>query len=98
MTIREQIEKLQQEAYAEIQDAFLKRDNTRVSFMTGKVDAFAVCLDLLEQSEGEWIYIWDDGFPIALETECSVCHKREVTLDHEHKYCPNCGARMKGGE
>lgn len=53
MTIREQIEQLQQEAYEEIQDAFLKRDNTRISFMTGKVDAFAVCLDLLEGGEND---------------------------------------------
>ena len=39
-----------------------------------------------KQSEGEWIGIWD--------YECSVCNEYN---DIKTKYCPNCGAKMKGG-
>ena len=38
-----------------------------------------------KQSEGEWLGVWD--------YECSVCHEYH---DIKTKFCPNCGARMKG--
>lgn len=48
-----------------------------------------------KQSEGENI----SGYPSLFE--CSVCHWRDddtYTGDtSEYNYCPNCGARMKGG-
>ena len=40
-----------------------------------------------KQSEGEWIGDWD--------YECSVCHEYH---DFKTNFCPNCGAKMKGGE
>lgn len=48
-----------------------------------------------KQSEGEWIKrIW-----IIFDSEkvgfyCSECN---TTWDTPTKFCPNCGARMKGG-
>lgn len=48
-----------------------------------------------EQSEGEWVVKWKSTFPQyePSEYECSVCKYRSTVL---HKYCQNCGAKMKG--
>lgn len=55
-----------------------------------------------KQSEGEWIIttpivmrVWDSDC-----ITCSVCGGKSVGLleDNKLKYCPHCGARMKGGE
>ena len=50
-----------------------------------------------KQSEGEWLVKWRSTFPQyePSEYECSNCGYRRTVL---HKYCPNCGAKMKGGE
>ena len=43
--------------------------------------------------QGEWKY---DGFCVTTsQYKCSVCGM--PSLDRS-KYCPNCGAKMKGGE
>ena len=47
-----------------------------------------------KQSEGEWVVcgMFDDFF------KCSSCgdkHPWQTAI--EYKYCPNCGAKMKGG-
>ncbi len=52
-----------------------------------------------KQSVGKWVWA-DDGY-----CRCSVCtQKAPVTTQYQDepmttatKYCPNCGARMKGG-
>lgn len=51
-----------------------------------------------KQSEGEWKRIGGDlGY---VEMECSVCGYTDVFDDDNepHKFCPECGAKMKGGE
>lgn len=59
---------------------------------------------LNQQKEGKWITWKEAGNEIASETrfECSVCHDSAQTLcnglDLLSPYCPNCGAKMKGGE
>ena len=40
-----------------------------------------------KQSEGEWVGLWD--------FECSECGGYS---EYRTDYCPNCGAKMKGGE
>lgn len=53
-----------------------------------------------KQSEGEWIiktYEYDWEYMM-----CSVCKEEfypvdEDTVDTTPNYCPNCGAKMKGG-
>lgn len=55
-----------------------------------------------KQSEGEWIItapvvmrVWDSDC-----VTCSVCGGKSVGLLDEVrlKYCPHCGAKMRGGE
>ena len=49
-----------------------------------------------KQSEGEWekrTFIIFDIEKVGYK--CSECN---TTWDTETKYCPNCGAHMKGGE
>lgn len=53
-------------------------------------------LDLIyrKQSEGEWIK--DNTSNFEHRYNCSVCDFRKI--GKPTPYCPNCGARMKGGE
>lgn len=44
-----------------------------------------------KQSEGEWKM---QKYPVA---QCSVCgFRRNVETQDAWKFCPNCGAKMKG--
>lgn len=51
-----------------------------------------------KQSVGEWIFV--DGNVGYDEHKCSACGESIVfSFDEEkYRYCPNCGARMKGDE
>lgn len=44
-----------------------------------------------KQIKGEWIKKYDK----APRYVCSVCN--HLFNNKEYKYCPNCGAKMKGG-
>ena len=45
-----------------------------------------------KQSEGEWTYSEDKR-----SMKCTHCRKR-MKIQLDRRYCPNCGAKMKGGE
>ena len=70
--------------------------------------AMAVLLDdkgYIKQREGKWKVIPDEYEICADEFVCSVCKESftssEITTEQfleMMKYCPNCGAKMKGGE
>lgn len=47
-----------------------------------------------EREEGEWIHNIHYGLKLP-EHRCSICGEWEYS-DTESKYCPNCGAKMKG--
>lgn len=51
-----------------------------------------------KQIEGEWIYEWSgdclDGTDASLDYKCSLCCELAT---NPFSYCPNCGAKMKGG-
>ena len=52
--------------------------------------------DYVEVKKGKWEEErWCDNF----QHNCSLCHKtvRVHPRSVEYKYCPYCGARMKGG-
>ena len=49
-----------------------------------------------KQSEGEWISNELGGYKYAFY--CSECGWVDgYPFNDRHKYCPNCGAKMKGG-
>lgn len=50
-----------------------------------------------KQSEGEWISNELGGYEYAFY--CSECGWVDgYPFNDRHKFCPNCGAKMKGGE
>lgn len=68
------------------------------------VDSYGIATALYnagyrKQSEGHWII---DRTPIDATFECSECGYSYIEADPqaetEYKFCPYCGARMKGGE
>ena len=72
-------------------------NSLNTDYMTGYLSALSVTggiiaglptADVVEQIEGEWL----DGFS---RQTCSICKYRGYKA---YKYCPNCGAKMKGGE
>lgn len=47
-----------------------------------------------KQIEGEWKVNGD-----YLKTlNCSICHYTATSIYEKSDYCPNCGAKLKGGE
>ena len=60
-----------------------------------KVDSFVREQGYRKQSEGEWdkrTFIFLDSEKVGFR--CSGCN---TTWDTPTKFCPNCGAKMKGG-
>ena len=57
-----------------------------------QVEAYDMAIEALsaEAVQGEWI---DTGNWMGVECSRCKCHSRYVT-----PFCPQCGARMKGGE
>ena len=55
--------------------------------------------DVVEVVHGEWI---DDKSTIVgdiIERNCSICGQRMTScIERLMSYCPNCGARMDGGD
>ena len=47
-----------------------------------------------KQSKGEWIWTENGEEDYEQYWVCSCCHAK---LYWESKFCPNCGAKMKGG-
>ena len=50
---------------------------------------------------GRWVQVivhieFEDGFVDRVEEYCSVCHEQNEKLCTY--FCPNCGAKMDGGE
>lgn len=57
---------------------------------------YAPRVDVVEVVHGHWIHKNTCG-PHTAKFHCSVCDKIPRSLCPED-YCPNCGARMDGGE
>lgn len=53
--------------------------------------------------KGEWIDVVNSGHPSVWHYECSECHGRPLCTpftkeDFLSKFCPHCGADMRGEE
>lgn len=55
--------------------------------------------DVVERKKGKWNLVeYPDGY---YHTECSECgceYSENVYFDHDAKFCPSCGADMRGEE
>lgn len=79
-----------------------------IGFIIGGIFGFVLAAAIVasgdegnyKQSEGEWIGIeydgYADGVPVYDVWECSACGN-EWRGDETPCYCPDCGAKMKGG-
>ena len=51
-------------------------------------------VDAVEVVHGRWI---DTDYKPDIYCKCSVCGRRVYAYDDGYNYCPNCGAKMDGG-
>lgn len=80
------------------------RPDTYHPYNEAWADACSYALDLIRHHppadvrpvvRGRWIVHYDDIWPTESTQECSECHE-EVPLLIDCKFCPNCGADMRG--
>jgi len=64
-------------------------------------EAFDISIEALkDRPQGEWIEEFNgNGWNDFWDYTCSHCGKKYIRADYLYhaNYCPNCGARMKGG-
>lgn len=47
--------------------------------------------------QGEWIKHISELYPNESTEECPFCHEEQTICGNDDNFCPNCGAKMKGG-
>ena len=71
-----------------------------VGKMAHEINMLKEQLESADATQGEWIKHkgeWVDLDFYPTKYECSQCHYY-VDEGHDSIFCPNCGARMKGGD
>ena len=76
--------------------AALMKDIKKI--VSERVEACATIDPESLRPQGEWVNWGKSGTPTYENYgTCSVCHEdAEIHTEHRN-YCPNCGAKMKGG-
>lgn len=91
---KQAIEEMRKDLVEIFDEEYERRRIITADFTAIKMSAKGYC----KQSVGEWKWIADDS-PM-----CNICGNVFDTDDNADagtglwKFCPNCGARMKGGE
>lgn len=106
--MKEQIEKQAIEEMAKVLKDYTKKKGIMASHVI--LEDYAEALynaGCRKQSEGEWKTVYRmvgsiNSYPALIPTNkefCSICKKEFGMLSdvRSFKYCPNCGAKMKGG-
>ena len=52
--------------------------------------------DVAPVRHGRWIE--QEKYTFGVMYDCSICDNRILDNGHSWNYCPNCGAKMDGGE
>ena len=52
--------------------------------------------DVAPVSHGRWIE--QEKYTFGVMYDCSICGNRILDNGHSWNYCPNCGAKMDGGD
>jgi hypothetical protein len=100
---------ISREAAVKIAEKYGLADGSVLGRHTGLADCIASeisalpAADVAEVVHGEWLRA-DDDWNSLTTIQCSLCSEEwcfetddDVSLLN-YKYCPNCGARMDGGE
>ena len=56
----------------------------------------APTVDAVPVRHGRWIE--KEKYTFGVMYDCSICNNRILDNWHSWNYCPNCGAKMDGGE
>lgn len=75
----------------------------RVKLNSKGMPNFSTAVEVADRPQGEWIGCRHEDSewlsPMADFYKCSMCSKIVNLLQmRSYKYCPNCGARMKGAD
>ena len=54
-----------------------------------------IIADVAQVRHGRWIE--KEKYTFGVMYDCSICDNRILDNGHSWKYCPNCGAKMDGG-
>ena len=76
---------------------YLSDEFQKLSDAGHEAEFLADVVKMLKQSEGEWRLETDEEEPDPMFKwgVCSVCNNK---ANEPYNFCPNCGAKMKGGE
>lgn len=55
-----------------------------------------IIVDVAPVRHGRWIE--KEKYTFGIMYDCSLCENRILDNGHPWKYCPNCGAKMDGGD
>ena len=55
-----------------------------------------IIVDVSPVRHGRWIE--KEKYTFGIMYDCSLCENRILDNGHPWNYCPNCGAKMNGGE
>ena len=70
-------------------------DNFPVEFSVEFIKKHLLSLPSADRPTGEWVFV--EEFMGINRYKCSACEREELRT-HLSNFCPNCGAKMKGGD
>lgn len=76
------------------------RNELQKSYGTGYNDGYSKGYEdgCADRPQGEWVDVWQDGV-CSWRGTCSNCRRtNDIPPPMLAKYCPQCGAKMKGAD
>ena len=88
--MKEQIEEMRRDLVEIFTEEYDKRNLITADNTAKKM----LAKGYLKQSEGEWVWTENGEEDYEQYWVCSCCHEKSYW---ESKFCPECGAKMRGG-